>query len=105
MHEMDHKLRLGGTYRGRRGDNLMSGYRTVGDRRIPADGQAVHPTTSANAAVHFLTLRSERFERDNLRLGPEGVNPLTAIVAGVMAERALPVYPARTVKSVFAGLA
>jgi len=55
-HEMGHKLGLDDSYAEKDRDNLMYGYLTVGERRIPSKGQAASATPSQYAAAHFLSL-------------------------------------------------
>jgi CSLREA domain-containing protein len=56
MHEMGHKLGLDDSYAKKDRDNLMYGYLTVGERRIPSRGQAATATPSQYASTHFLSL-------------------------------------------------
>jgi VCBS repeat-containing protein len=56
-HEMGHKLGLPDTYAERDRDNLMYGYLTVGERRLPASGQARNAQPGKQATQH-LKLRS-----------------------------------------------
>ena len=56
MHEMGHKLGLDDSYAEKDRDNLMYGYLTVGERRLPAQGQAANATASQKVAAHFLAL-------------------------------------------------
>jgi CSLREA domain-containing protein len=58
MHEMGHKLRLGDAYADSDRDSLMYGYLTVGERRLPASGQAKVAQLTAVASSHFLSLAS-----------------------------------------------
>ena len=59
-HEMGHKLGLGDSYLERDRNDLMYGYLTVGERRLPAKDQASKATPGQNAAdAHFLSLVSE----------------------------------------------
>ncbi len=58
-HEMGHKLGLDDSYTEQDRDNLMYGYLTVGERRLPAAGQAAHTVPGVDAGVHFLTLSNE----------------------------------------------
>src|SRR5205807_10225578 len=56
MHEMGHKLGLDDSYAEQDRDNLMYGYLTVGERRLPSKGQAVSASASQKVASHFLSL-------------------------------------------------
>src|SRR5207247_1429283 len=56
MHEMGHKLGLDDLYAEQDRDNLMYGYLTVGERRIPSKGQAASATPNQSVAAHFLSL-------------------------------------------------
>src|SRR5439155_24391647 len=56
MHEMGHKLGLDDSYAETDRDNLMYGYLTVGERRIPSRGQAITATPGQFASAHFLSL-------------------------------------------------
>jgi hypothetical protein len=55
-HEMGHKLGLDDLYTQRERDNLMYGYLTVGERRLPAQGQAHHAKLRNKVGTHFLSL-------------------------------------------------
>src|SRR5205814_5433304 len=55
MHEMGHKLGLGDSYSQKDRDNLMYGYLTVGERRLPSNGQAP-VVAGASSQSHFLAL-------------------------------------------------
>ena len=57
-HEMGHKLGLGDLYTEKDRDSLMYGYLTVGERRLPAKGQAANAIPSQSAKAHFLGLMS-----------------------------------------------
>ncbi|HBB98312.1 MAG TPA: hypothetical protein DC054_23260, partial [Blastocatellia bacterium] len=56
---MGHKLGLGDSYLERDRNDLMYGYLTVGERRLPAKDQASKATPGQNATAHFLSLVSE----------------------------------------------
>src|SRR5438132_14335905 len=56
MHEMGHKLGLDDSYAAKDRDNLMYGYPTVGERRIPSKGQAATATPNQSVEAHFLSL-------------------------------------------------
>jgi CSLREA domain-containing protein len=58
-HEMGHKLGLDDSYAEKDRDNLMYGYLTVGERRLPSKGQAPRVVSDVNAGVHFLKLSNE----------------------------------------------
>ena len=60
MHEMGHKLGLDDSYAEKDRDNLMYGYLTVGERRLPAQGQAKYARPGELQGSHFLSL-----SRDN----------------------------------------
>jgi CSLREA domain-containing protein len=55
MHEMGHKLGLGDSYSQKDRENLMYGYLTVGERRLPSNGQAP-VAAGASSQSHFLAL-------------------------------------------------
>src|SRR5438132_284260 len=78
MHEMGHKLGLDDSYAAKDRDNLMYGYLTVGERRIPSKGQAANATPNQSVAAHFLSLvpsvESGRQEAEGRRQEP-GVQP------------------------------
>jgi hypothetical protein len=57
-HEMGHKLGLGDSYAAKDRDNLMYGYLTAGERRLPAQGQAKSATISNSQGTQHLSLRS-----------------------------------------------
>ena len=54
LHEMGHALGLDDTYLEKDRDNLMYGFLTKGERRLPAKDQAVGATPHAEAHPHFL---------------------------------------------------
>ncbi|MEK6336042.1 MAG: Ig-like domain-containing protein [Acidobacteriota bacterium] len=56
-HEMGHKLGLNDLYAERDRDSIMYGYLTVGERRVPAKGQAANAQASSLSGTHFLTLK------------------------------------------------
>ena len=56
MHEMGHKLGLDDSYLEKDRDNLMYGYLTVGERRIPSRGQAANANANQFQGAHFLSL-------------------------------------------------
>jgi uncharacterized repeat protein (TIGR01451 family) len=58
-HELGHHLRLADTYSAAERDNLMYGYLTVGERRLPARGQAAGAEANAASGPHFLSLSGE----------------------------------------------
>jgi VCBS repeat-containing protein len=63
-HEMGHKLGLSDSYDEKDRDNLMYGHLTVGERRLPAKGQAKNAEVGSSSGSHFLSLaRSERSQR------------------------------------------
>lgn len=56
MHEMGHALGLDDTYAEQDRDNLMYGFLTKGERRLPVKGQATGATPgSLNNSAHFLS--------------------------------------------------
>jgi hypothetical protein len=57
-HEIGHKLGLDDSYLEKDRDNIMYGYLTVGERRVPALGQARGAQPGALKGSHFLSLRS-----------------------------------------------
>jgi CSLREA domain-containing protein/fimbrial isopeptide formation D2 family protein len=56
MHEMGHKLGLDDSYLEKDRDNLMYGYLTVGERRLPVKGQAATAKPGPSAQSHFLSI-------------------------------------------------
>ncbi|MDT7780820.1 MAG: hypothetical protein QOC99_3332, partial [Acidobacteriota bacterium] len=60
-HEMGHRLGLPDTYAARDRDSLMYGYLTVGERRLPFNGQASSAKPGALAESHFLALAPQAF--------------------------------------------
>ena len=70
MHEMGHKLGLGDSYAEQDRDNLMYGYLTVGERRLPSKGQAATATPGQYTSAHFLSLL------------PSAETPVSASVSG-----------------------
>lgn len=59
-HEMGHKLGLGDFYQERDRNDLMYGYLTVGERRLPEKGQAARQTAGSSATSHYLALEPSR---------------------------------------------
>ena len=55
-HEMGHRLGLDDSYLEKDRDSIMYGYLTVGERRLPANGQAVGGHPGATEVTHFLSL-------------------------------------------------
>jgi hypothetical protein len=55
-HEIGHKLGLNDTYAERDRDNLMYGYLTVGERRLPGQNQARYARAGSHACPHFISL-------------------------------------------------
>ncbi|MBD0369759.1 MAG: DUF11 domain-containing protein [Pyrinomonadaceae bacterium] len=55
-HEMGHRLRLDDTYAEKDRDNLMYGYLTMGERRLPAQGQAAGAHANNLSGSHFIAL-------------------------------------------------
>src|SRR5437764_9109818 len=62
-HELGHHLRLDDTYSAADRDSLMYGYLTVGERRLPAYGQAAGAPTAALPGTHFLSLSDDSAPR------------------------------------------
>jgi hypothetical protein len=84
-HEMGHKLGLSDSYNEKDRDNLMYGYLTVGERRLPAPGQAqnARPGTqgiqhlklrSSDAAARSTTTSAKRAGKSITPLSGETVN-------------------------------
>jgi methionine-rich copper-binding protein CopC len=59
-HEMGHKLGLDDSYAEKDRESLMYGYLTVGERRVPAKGQAANAQAGSLTGPHFLTLKAGR---------------------------------------------
>ncbi len=59
-HEMGHKLGLDDLYAPQDRDSIMYGYLTVGERRIPAYGEARNARPEAITGVHHLTLADDK---------------------------------------------
>ncbi|HVY70881.1 MAG TPA: Ig-like domain-containing protein, partial [Verrucomicrobiae bacterium] len=55
LHEMGHALGLEDTYAAQDRDNLMYGFLTKGERRLPALNQALGATPHPGTATHFLS--------------------------------------------------
>ena len=62
-HEMGHKLGLPDSYAAKDRDNVMYGYLTVGERRLPAPGQARGANPNALGGTHFLSLSHAKESR------------------------------------------
>src|SRR2546429_135858 len=59
-HEMGHRLGLADSYAEKDRDNIMYGYLTVGERRLPAQGQARFAQASNIKGIHFLRMANRR---------------------------------------------
>jgi len=57
-HEMGHRLGLDDSYAAKDRDSIMYGYLTVGERRLPASGQAKGVQAGSLASTHFLAIDS-----------------------------------------------
>ena len=78
-HEMGHHLKLNDTYSAAERDNLMYGYLTLGERRLPARGQAAHADATASVGPHFLTLSGDAPRRATInRAAPSRRAPANA---------------------------
>jgi hypothetical protein len=68
-HEMGHKLGLDDSYAQKDRGSIMYGYLTVGERRIPASGEARNARPEALSGVHHLTLKDAevRGQRSEIR--------------------------------------
>src|SRR5207248_4522036 len=64
-HEIGHKLGLDDSYAEKDRDSIMYGYLTVGERRLPAPGQAKNAQPNALTGWHFLTLGDGRRKADD----------------------------------------
>ena len=62
-HEMGHRLGLNDIYAEKDRDNLMYGYLTAGERRMPASGQAKYANLNKGGGSHFLSLGSAERDR------------------------------------------
>jgi uncharacterized repeat protein (TIGR01451 family) len=67
-HEIGHKLGLNDTYAEKDRGNLMYGYLTVGERRLPSQNQARYARGDRHAGPHFLSLEAN----EKTRSGSEG---------------------------------
>jgi uncharacterized repeat protein (TIGR01451 family) len=90
-HEIGHKLGLNDTYAQKDRDNLMYGYLTVGERRLPGQNQARYARGVSHAGPHFLSLGANEktgvgsqesgFQKlnhaRNLKAGTRNSKPLT----------------------------
>gem|GEM_PF-3865804 len=77
-HEMGHKLGLDDRYAEKDRDNLMYGYLTVGERRLPAPGQAKFAIISNNQGTQHLKLRSTASRRAATPVRP-AAKPITPL--------------------------
>jgi len=77
MHEMGHKLGLDDSYAAKDRDNLMYGYLTVGERRLPVKGQATTAISNSSAQTHFLSILPSEEKAVSVSLAD-----VTAAVAG-----------------------
>ncbi len=80
-HEMGHKLGLGDSYAEKDRDSLMYGYLTVGERRLPAPGQAKSATISNNQGTQHLSLRAGASAKSRRAATParRSVKPITPL--------------------------
>src|SRR5207244_3258120 len=72
--EIGHKLGLDDSYSEKDRDSIMYGYLTVGERRLPAFGQARFAQTSAREAMHFLSLGSDQGSSPRVSTGSVSLN-------------------------------
>ena len=70
-HEMGHRLGLPDTYAAKDRDHIMYGYLTVGERRLPAQGQAFGSQTFTRAKAHFLSLGTDENRSPRVSTGSE----------------------------------
>ena len=56
-HEIGHRLGLDDSYAEKDRDSIMYGYLTVGERRVPAQGQAINARPGSLMGTHFLKLK------------------------------------------------
>ncbi|MEA2959383.1 MAG: hypothetical protein QOJ58_5244, partial [Alphaproteobacteria bacterium] len=93
-HEMGHKLGLSDSYAEKDRDNLMYGYLTVGERRLPAPGQARNAKVGNSSGSHFLSLASPRSEQSQ-KFANQAVGKRNAPMAHALttASSMLPVAP------------
>lgn len=57
-HEIGHRLGLKDSYAAKDRDSIMYGYLTVGERRVPAKGQAANAQVGSLTGTHFLKLKN-----------------------------------------------
>jgi uncharacterized repeat protein (TIGR01451 family) len=82
-HEMGHKLGLGDSYAAKDRDSLMYGYLTVGERRLPAPGQAKVARPGALKGSHFLSLgRDDRTRAEEPKHSVSGRWSLASMLSG-----------------------
>jgi hypothetical protein len=80
-HEIGHKLGLDDSYSQKDRDSIMYGYLTVGERRLPAFGQARGAEPRAIASAHFPVLGFDR--GDSLRVAKAEPSVGLGIVANL----------------------
>ena len=84
-HEIGHKLGLLDSYAEADRDSIMYGYLTVGERRVPARGQAGSVKPATLKGSHFLSLRTGENERQAVTRKHSTTSPAKAIAATTMA--------------------
>ena len=94
-HEIGHFLKLPDTYAQSDRDDLMYGYLTVGERRLPINGQAAKAIADLNTTGHFLSLvSSEESLAAEIRSAVDSASnqsiSISVVAANVNAARALP---------------
>ncbi|HEX6190396.1 MAG TPA: Ig-like domain-containing protein, partial [Pyrinomonadaceae bacterium] len=61
-HEIGHRLGLDDSYSVKDRDSIMYGYLTMGERRVPAQGQAMNARPGSLMGTHYLKLKEEEAE-------------------------------------------
>ena len=78
-HEMGHKLGLVDTYAAKDRDNLMYGYLTVGERRLPAPGQAQNAKPGAQGTQHLKLRSASATSRHAVTVSHRSDTPVTPL--------------------------
>jgi hypothetical protein len=78
-HEMGHKLGLPDSYANRDRNNLMYGYLTVGERRLPAAGQARSANSGTQATQHLKLSSAANASKRTAKAARRSDNPITPL--------------------------
>ena len=81
-HEMGHRLGLDDSYAAKDRDSIMYGYLTVGERRLPAQGQAQNAKPGNQATQHLKLRSASAASRRAGTVSRRSDKPITPLVGG-----------------------